>query len=188
MRKTGRRPDNQYRVQRLEKLARLKALGIDPYPYGFAVSATAAELNARYKDLPAGTETRTRSRWRAASAPSATAACSSICTIRPAKFRSSTTRTSSRRRGQEILPLLDLGDIVGVYGPGPAHAARRADRQRRRDRRPGQGAVAAAGEIPRPHRYRDPLPPALSRFDHERGQPRDAAPPLAHHRGDAHAC
>ncbi|HXM84223.1 MAG TPA: hypothetical protein VN899_00335, partial [Stellaceae bacterium] len=51
---------NLYRAQRLEKLAKLKALGVDPYPYGFARSAEASDLNARYKDLPAGAETPDR--------------------------------------------------------------------------------------------------------------------------------
>ena len=47
-----------YRAQRLDKLAQLKAVGVDPYASGFAPDARAAELDTKYKDLAAGTETQ----------------------------------------------------------------------------------------------------------------------------------
>ena len=147
--------DNQYRAQRLEKLAKLKELGVDPYPYGFAVSASSSELNALYKDLPAGTETQDR-----------VSVAGRIRAIRNSgmfidlhdstgKIQVFNHKDKLSAGGLAILRLLDFGDIIGVDGPGAAHAARRVDRQRRRARRAGQGADAAAGEIPRPRRYRD---------------------------------
>jgi lysyl-tRNA synthetase, class II len=107
---------NQYRVQRLEKLAKLKALGIDPYPYGFARSADAASLNAQYKDLPAGTETQDQ-----------VSVAGRIRAIRNSgmfidlhdstgKIQVFNHKDKLSARGQAILPLLDLGDIVGVTG------------------------------------------------------------------------
>ena len=46
----------QERVRR-EKLDRLRAQGVDPYPVGFPRTATAAELRARYAGLPADART-----------------------------------------------------------------------------------------------------------------------------------
>ena len=45
------------RAERLRKLAALRELGIEPYPYRFERTARAAELQEKYKDLAAGTET-----------------------------------------------------------------------------------------------------------------------------------
>jgi lysyl-tRNA synthetase, class II len=49
--------DNQFRAARLEKLAALKGLGIDPYPYAFARNAEARVLDGRYATLAAGSTT-----------------------------------------------------------------------------------------------------------------------------------
>jgi lysyl-tRNA synthetase, class II len=46
--------ENQFRAARLEKLAALRQLGVDPYPYGFARTAEAKEIEQRYAALPAG--------------------------------------------------------------------------------------------------------------------------------------
>lgn len=45
------------RQLRLQKLAEFAERGINPYPYSFAKDAKAAELQEKYKDLPADTET-----------------------------------------------------------------------------------------------------------------------------------
>jgi len=52
--------DNQFRAARLEKLAALRRLGIDPYPYGFARTAEAAEIERRHAELAAGETTADR--------------------------------------------------------------------------------------------------------------------------------
>ena len=121
----------------------------------------------------------------AASARCATAACSSTCTTPRARSRSSATRTICRPEELALVRLLDIGDLIGVEG-----LVRRTPRgeltvnaTRGDDAR--QGAAAAAGEVPRPRRYRAALPPALPRPDHEPAEPRDPAPAQPRHRGDA---
>ena len=49
--------DNQFRAARIEKLKALRAMGVDPYPYGFTRTAEAKELEARYASLATGTVT-----------------------------------------------------------------------------------------------------------------------------------
>ena len=49
---------SRLREERMRKLKELKDAGINPYPYSFARSATAQELQEKYKDLPADTETQ----------------------------------------------------------------------------------------------------------------------------------
>ncbi|HKF72421.1 MAG TPA: lysine--tRNA ligase, partial [Stellaceae bacterium] len=50
--------EDALRAVRLEKLGELKKLGLEAYPYSFAVTASAAELAKRYESLPAKTETQ----------------------------------------------------------------------------------------------------------------------------------
>ena len=45
------------RQTRIQKLAELADKGINPYPYVFNKNANAADLQEKYKDLPAGEET-----------------------------------------------------------------------------------------------------------------------------------
>jgi len=47
----------QLRQARIDKLASWEALGMNPYPYHFTKTASHADLQAKYADLPAGTET-----------------------------------------------------------------------------------------------------------------------------------
>src|SRR6266513_4159004 len=49
--------DDPLRRVRLEKLAALRDMGIEPYPVTFSRTAEAAELDKRHADLPAGVET-----------------------------------------------------------------------------------------------------------------------------------
>ena len=55
-------PENPLKAPRLDKLAALRAAGIDPYPYGFDKDSDSAALHARYADLPTGAETADRVR------------------------------------------------------------------------------------------------------------------------------
>src|ERR1700679_1457527 len=52
--------DNLFRRARLDKLQALQALGVDPYPYGFARSHDAAALDGLYAELPVGAVTEDR--------------------------------------------------------------------------------------------------------------------------------
>ncbi len=56
--KTTNSAKDQIRQTRIQKLAELADRGINPYPYGFEISANAADLQEKYKDLPAGEETQ----------------------------------------------------------------------------------------------------------------------------------
>src|SRR2546421_7994830 len=60
-RNTGEDDDPLRRV-RLEKLAALRDMGIEPYPVTFSRTAEAADLDKRHADLAAGAETEERVR------------------------------------------------------------------------------------------------------------------------------
>ncbi|HEY9788599.1 MAG TPA: hypothetical protein V6D17_24645, partial [Candidatus Obscuribacterales bacterium] len=45
------------RDERVRKLKSLRESGVNPYPYRFERSHKAQDLQEKYKDLPAGTET-----------------------------------------------------------------------------------------------------------------------------------
>ena len=90
-----------------------------------------------------------------------------------------------RRDVHEAFKHWDLGDIVGVEGTLfktkkgelTVHAKTAAPAR--------QGAAAAAGEVPRPRRPGDALPPALRRPDHQRRRRGDVfVTRTAHHPGD----
>jgi len=49
-------PEEDLRNTRLQKVAQLRSQGVDPYPYRFAPTDRAAELQERYSDLPNGAE------------------------------------------------------------------------------------------------------------------------------------
>src|SRR6476660_6675200 len=49
--------EDPFRRVRLDKLATLRGMGIDPYPVSFARTHQAAEIEARYGELQPGTET-----------------------------------------------------------------------------------------------------------------------------------
>jgi len=108
--------ENQFRSARLQKLAALKALGIDPYPYEWQRSAEAKELEARYAALPADAVTEDR-----------VSIAGRIRAIRNSgmfidlhdnsgKIQIFSDRKSLDEAQQALLPLLDLGDIIGVDG------------------------------------------------------------------------
>src|SRR5262249_51132917 len=52
--------EDALRAVRLEKVGALRKLGLEPYPYAFAVTASAAELAKRYESLAAKVETQDR--------------------------------------------------------------------------------------------------------------------------------
>ena len=177
--------EDPLRAIRLAKLDGLKALGIEPYPYAFSRTDEAAELERRHAGLPAGAETE---RAGACRRP------------HPRHPQQRHVHRPARRLGQDpdlLPPRLPRSRRVGGgatarhrrsdrgRGNGAPHPARRADRQRRRGHGPGQDPAPAAREISRSRRCRAALPPALSRPDHEPGEPRDAAPAQQDRRGVA---
>jgi len=106
----------QLKAERLKKLAALKALGVDPYPYGYAPTATAKTIDAKYHGLAAGEETK-----------DAVKVAGRIRAMRNSGMFIDLHDTSGKiqvfchkdvlsARAQTILPLLDIGDLIGVEG------------------------------------------------------------------------
>ena len=114
--KTDASEDGSLRAIRLEKLAALRKLGVDPYPYGFAVTASAAGLAKRYEGLATGAQTE-----------DAVSIAGRIRAIRNSGMFIDLHDTSGKiqvfchkdylsAEQLEIVRLLDLGDIIGVEG------------------------------------------------------------------------
>jgi lysyl-tRNA synthetase, class II len=108
--------ENQFRLARLEKLAALRRLGVDPYPYGFARTAEAKQIDERYAALPAGTTTE-----------DSVAVAGRVRAIRNSglfidlhdvsgKIQIFCHKDFLSAEQLAIVKLLDLGDIVGVEG------------------------------------------------------------------------
>ena len=96
---------------------------------------------------------------------------SSTCATAKAASRSSSAATTSSEADFETLKDdVDLGDILGASGPAVPHpqpARSRVEATVAHHAR--QGAADAAREVPRPHRHRAALPPALPRPHGQRG-------------------
>jgi lysyl-tRNA synthetase, class II len=106
----------EFRRVRLEKLAALRALGVDPYPYRFARTAEAGALEPRYAELPAGAVTEDR-----------VAVAGRIRSIRNSgmfidlhdasgKIQIFCHKDFLSPEQLAIVRLLDLGDLIGVEG------------------------------------------------------------------------
>ncbi len=109
-------PENQFRAARIEKLKALRALGVDPYPYGFTRSAEAKELETRYAGLATGAVTEDR-----------VAVAGRIRAIRNSgmfidlhdmtgKIQVFSHKDHLPPEQLAIVKLLDLGDLIGVEG------------------------------------------------------------------------
>lgn len=108
--------DDSFRRVRLDKLAALRGMGIDPYPVSFARSDEAANLDRRYADLPAGVET-----------DDVVCVAGRIRAIRNSgmfidlhdasgKIQVFSHKDYLSPEGLALLRLLDIGDLIGVEG------------------------------------------------------------------------
>jgi lysyl-tRNA synthetase, class II len=108
--------EDPLRAIRLAKLEELKALGIEPYPYAFARTDEATELERRHAGLRAGAETGERVR-----------VAGRIRAIRNSGMFIDLHDTSGKiqifchrdfldPRGLAVVRLLDIGDLIGVEG------------------------------------------------------------------------
>jgi len=108
--------ENIYRKTRLEKCEKLRALGIEPYPYKFLADHMAKEINEQYDHLKDGEETEDIVRL-----------AGRIMSIRNSGMFIDLKDTSGKiqlfshknylKVGMEdILKLLDIGDIIGIEG------------------------------------------------------------------------
>ncbi|HXP30559.1 MAG TPA: lysine--tRNA ligase [Stellaceae bacterium] len=111
-----REDENQFRAARMAKLEELRRLGVDPYPSGFARTATAKELEERYAALPAGAETADH-----------VAVAGRIRALRNSgmfidlhdssgKIQVFNHKSQLPAEQMALIRLLDLGDIIGVEG------------------------------------------------------------------------
>jgi lysyl-tRNA synthetase, class II len=106
------------RADRVRKLNQLREKGINPYPYNFERNAKASQLQEKYKDLAAGTETEDQ-----------VAVCGKIMSDRntwqfidlfddTGKIQVFCDKKGGQPEGwtEDDLKLLDRGDYVGVHG------------------------------------------------------------------------
>ena len=107
---------SRLREQRLQKLEKIKSLGINPYPCKFNRSHKSHELQEKYKDLPNGQETADR-----------ITVCGRIHNERndwmfidlfddSGKIQLYCDKEKLDRKITDFLPLLDKGDFIGATG------------------------------------------------------------------------
>ena len=110
--------DDEYplRAVRIGKLESLRAQGIDPYPYGFARSHEAAELERRHAGLPAGGETGERVRVAGRIRAMRNSGMFIDLHDTSGKIQIFCHRDNLPPEGLAVLRLLDIGDLIGVEG------------------------------------------------------------------------
>ena len=108
--------EDPLRAVRLAKLDELKALGIDPYPYAFARTDEAAELERRHAGLAVGTETGER--VRVAGRVRAIRNSGMFIDLHDAsgKIQIFCHRDFLDPQGIAVVRLLDIGDLIGIEG------------------------------------------------------------------------
>jgi lysyl-tRNA synthetase, class II len=108
--------EDPFRRVRLEKLAALQSLGIDPYPVSFARTAEAAALETRHAALPAGSETEER--VRVAGRIRAIRNSGMFIDLHDAsgKIQIFSHKDFLSPDQLALLRLLDIGDLIGVEG------------------------------------------------------------------------
>ncbi len=108
--------ENIHRESRLAKLQSLQEKGYNPYPYCFKPNAFAADLQAKYADLPAGENTEDR----VTIAGRAMAVRNSGMFIDlkdvSGKIQVFCHKSHLPEEGLELLKSLDVGDLVGISG------------------------------------------------------------------------
>ncbi len=107
---------NIHRESRLNKLKNLQQMGYNPYPYRFKPTAYAADLQEKYKELPAGTDTEDR--VVVAGRAMAVRNNGMFIDIKDysGKIQAFCHKNHLSAEDLEILKNLDVGDIVGVAG------------------------------------------------------------------------
>ena len=111
-----REEENPFRAARIEKLKALRALGVDPYPYGFEVGATAKELEARYAGLAPGAVTADR--VTVAGRVRAIRNSGMFIDLHDASGKVQVFSHKDHLSAEQLalVKLLDLGDLIGVAG------------------------------------------------------------------------
>lgn len=107
---------DQIRQTRIQKLADLADKGVNPYPYVFDKNADAADLQEKYKDLPAGEETEDV--YSVAGRVMAIRNTGMFIDLMDAsgKIQIFSHKENLSEEHLKVLKLIDLGDIVGFTG------------------------------------------------------------------------
>jgi lysyl-tRNA synthetase, class II len=106
----------QLKAERQKKLAALKALGVDPYPYGFDPTSTAKALDAKYQGLANGQETTDAVKVAGRIRAMRNSGMFIDLHDSSGKIQLFCHKDILGTRAQAILPLLDIGDLIGVEG------------------------------------------------------------------------
>jgi lysyl-tRNA synthetase class 2 len=108
--------EDPLRAVRIGKLDSLRAQGVDPYPYSFARTHDAAELDRLYAGLAAGAETRER--VRVAGRIRAIRNSGMFIDLHDAsgKIQIFCHLDNLPPEGPAVVRLLDIGDLIGVEG------------------------------------------------------------------------
>lgn len=108
--------ENDQKAARLEKLAAIRALGIDPYPYRYDTSTSAAALHERHAALE--NDVRTEEVARVAGRIRAYRNSGMFIDLydTTGKLQIFGHKDFLDELSLQLLPLLDLGDIIGVEG------------------------------------------------------------------------
>ncbi len=109
-------PGAQIRQTRIQKLTDLADKGVNPYPYVFDKDANAADLQEKYKDLPAGEDTEDF--YSVAGRIMAIRNTGMFIDLMDSsgKIQVFSHKENLSEDQMKILKLLDIGDIVGFYG------------------------------------------------------------------------
>lgn len=108
--------DDPFRRVRLEKLAALRGMGVDPYPVTFSRTDEAADLDKRHADLPAGAETEER--VRVAGRIRAMRNSGMFIDLHDASGKIQIFCHKDHLAAEQLalLRLFDIGDLIGVEG------------------------------------------------------------------------
>ena len=104
------------RQLRIQKLADLADKGVNPYPYVFDRNANAADLQAKYKDLPPGEETQDK--YSVAGRVMAIRNSGMFIDLMDTtgKIQIFSHKDNISPEQMQVLKLVDIGDIVGFHG------------------------------------------------------------------------
>jgi lysyl-tRNA synthetase class 2 len=112
----GEEKENQFRTARLEKLAAMRALGIDPYPYEFPRSDLAAALESKYAALPVGETTSDRVAVAGRIRANRNSGMFIDLHDTTGKIQIFSHKDHLPPEQLALVKLLDLGDLIGVEG------------------------------------------------------------------------
>jgi lysyl-tRNA synthetase, class II len=108
--------EDPLRAVRAAKLESLRALGIDPYPYGFARTHEAAELERHFAGLEPGAQTGERVRVAGRIRAMRNSGMFIDLHDTSGKIQIFCHRDSLPAEGLAAIRLLDIGDLIGVEG------------------------------------------------------------------------